>query len=173
MSSRRNVIIAGLLCLVPVLAAANWRESVPQARLVGEGELRFFGLRIYDARLWSQQAPLQAQAPFALELTYHRAISREDFVRTSLQEIQRLSGEAVDSARLRQWRAEMQQAFVDVTPGERITGVFLPGRGCRFYVNDRLQHEVDDPAFAEAFFAIWLDPRSRDQKLRRNLLGQR
>ncbi|MCQ4295207.1 chalcone isomerase family protein [Pseudomonas stutzeri] len=173
MTSRRNGIFISLLWLLPMLAAANWRESVPEARLVGEGELRFFGFRIYDARLWSGQAPLQAQAPFALELTYHRAISRDDFVRTSLEEIQRLSGEATDSARLRQWRAEMQQAFVNVSPGERITGVFLPGRGCRFYVNDRLQHEVADPAFAEAFFAIWLDPRSRDQKLRRNLQGER
>ncbi|MCW3147848.1 chalcone isomerase family protein [Stutzerimonas stutzeri] len=173
MISPRHAILACLLWLIPLLATANWREAVPEARLIGEGELRFFGLRIYDARLWSATEPLQTQRPFALELTYHRAISRDDFVRTSLEEIQRLSGEPVDSARMRQWRAEMRQAFVDVRPGERITGVYLPGRGCRFYVNDRLQHEVADPAFAEAFFAIWLDPHSRDQKLRRDLLGER
>lgn len=168
-----RLVLACLLALSPLGASASWREAVPDARLVGEGELRFFGFRIYDARLWSAKAPLQAQTPFALELTYHRAISREDFVRTSLAEIERLSGMSGDSARMRDWRAQMQQAFVDVQPGERITGVYLPGRGCRFYVNDRLQHEVDDPAFAEAFFAIWLDPRSRDQALRRELLGER
>lgn len=168
-----RLVLACLLALSPLSASASWREAVPDARLVGEGELRFFGFRIYDARLWSAKAPLQAQTPFALELTYHRAISREDFVRTSLAEIERLSGMSGDSARMRDWRAQMQQAFVDVQPGERITGVYLPGRGCRFYVNDRLQHEVADPAFADAFFAIWLDPRSRDQALRRELLGER
>jgi len=160
------------------VAAARRRVSqlargvLPDARLVGEGQLRFFGFRIYDARLWSPTSPLRPQTPFALELTYHRAISRDDFVRTSLEEIQRLAGATLDSTQLRQWRVEMQQAFVDVTPGERITGVYLPGQGCRFYVNDRLHHEVRDPLFADAFFAIWLDPRSRDQKLRRNLLGE-
>ncbi len=169
----RRVVLVSLLSLIPLIAAASWREAVPQARLVGEGQLRFFGLRIYDARLWSETAPLQARTAFALELTYHRSISRDDLVRTSLEEIQRLSGEPLDAEQVRRWRADMQQAFVDIKAGDRITGVFLPGHGCRFYVNDRLQHEVADAAFADAFFAIWLDPRSRDQKLRRNLLGQR
>lgn len=168
----RHVVLASVLSLFPLIATADWRDSLPRARLVGEGELRYFGFRIYDARLWSQQLPLHAQAPFALELTYHRAIRRDDFVRTSLEEVQRLASKPIDAEQLRRWRAHMEQAFVDVQAGDKITGVSLPGRGCRFYVNDRLQHQVDDPAFAEAFFAIWLDPRSRDQKLRRNLLGQ-
>ena len=173
MNGRRVAALASLLYLLPCLASANWRDAVPDARLVGEGQLRFFGLRIYDARLWSATAPLQTREPFALELTYHRSISRDDFVRTSLNEIERLSAGAMEAAVLERWRAHMQQAFVDVRPGERITGVNLPGRGCRFYVNDRLHHEVADPQFAEAFFAIWLDPRSRDRRLRRNLLGER
>jgi len=39
------------------------------------------------------------------------------------------------------------------------------------YVGDQLQHEIRDPEFAEAFFAIWLDPRTRDPELRQQLLG--
>ncbi len=66
----------------------------------------------------------------------------------------------------------MRRAFVDVLPGQRITGVFLPGWGCRFYVGDQLQHEIRDPEFADAFFAIWLDPRTRDPELRQQLLGR-
>lgn len=170
-----NALPRLLLCLLlgfcSSAASANWRESVPNAQLVGQGELRFFGFRIYTARLWSPAQPLSADTPFALELTYHRRIEREDFVRTSLEEIVRLTRPTPDATLLRHWEAEMQQAFVDVQPGERITGVFLPGFGCRFYAGDRLQHEVADPQFADAFFSIWLDPRSRDQNLRRKLLG--
>ncbi len=170
-----NALPRLLLCLLLVsctaTAGANWRESVPDAQLVGQGELRFFGFRIYTARLWSPAQPLKADTPFALELTYHRSIEREDFVRTSLEEIVRLTRPAPDAALLQRWEAEMQRAFVDVQPGERITGVFLPGIGCRFYAGERLQHEVADPQFADAFFSIWLDPRSRDQSLRRKLLG--
>ncbi|MNP70705.1 hypothetical protein D3C76_1669750 [compost metagenome] len=65
----------------------------------------------------------------------------------------------------------MREAFVDVRPGMRITGLYLPGRGCRFYVDGQLSLEVIDPAFSRAFFAIWLDPRARDAQLRQRLLG--
>ena len=162
-----------LLCSAHSLA---WRDALPPSQLVGEGELRWFGLSIYTVRLWSPAAPQQLtatipEAAVALELTYHRSITRERFVETSLEEIERLSGAKIDAARLSRWREAMQRAFVDVEAGMRITGVYLPGEGCRFYVNDRLQHHVADPDFAAAFFAIWLDPRSRDRNLRQRLLG--
>jgi hypothetical protein len=160
-----------LLCLLSSGALANWQEAVPEARVVGAGELRLFGFRIYSARLWSPAQPLAADTPFALELTYHRAISRDDLVDASVREIRRLSGGAVSAAQLAGWRAQMRQAFVDVEPGSRITGVHLPGLGARFYVGQQLQHEVRDRAFAAAFFAIWLDPRTRNPDLRAQLLG--
>ena len=46
----RRVVLTSLLSLIPLIAAASWREAVPQALLVGEGQLRFFGLRIYGAK---------------------------------------------------------------------------------------------------------------------------
>jgi len=125
MNARGVVALVSLLCLLPGLASGSWREAMPDARLVGEGTLRIFGFRIYDARLWSPTAPLQARTPFALELTYHRSISRDDFVRTSLDEMKRLSGPDLDASVPARWREHMQQAFVDVRPGERIT--YAPG----------------------------------------------
>ncbi|MNC84230.1 hypothetical protein D3C75_1386630 [compost metagenome] len=47
----------------------------------------------------------------------------------------------------------------------------LPGVGVRFYAGTQLQHEVRDHDFARAFFAIWLDPRTRNPELRAQLLG--
>ncbi|MOA24755.1 hypothetical protein D3C78_1454470 [compost metagenome] len=72
---------------------------------------------------------------------------------------------------MKRWSKAMQEAFVDVRPGMRITGLYLPGQGCRFYVDGQLSLEVTDPAFARAFFAIWLDPRARDPQMRQRLLG--
>ena len=110
-------------------------------------------------------------SPFALELTYRRSISRETLVDTSLDEIRRINGEPLDSEQQSVWTKQMSQAFVDVKDGTRITGVFLPGEGCRFYVDGELQHVIDDPEFARAFFSIWLDPQTRSPKLRAALLG--
>jgi hypothetical protein len=40
----------------------------------------------------------------------------------------------------------------------------------RFFFNEQPIGEIDDPAFARAFFAIWLDPRTSEPSLRSALL---
>jgi hypothetical protein len=119
----------------------------------------------------SASTSITREQPFALELIYQRTISRDDLVEASVNELKRLGGAAVSAERLATWQAQMQQAFVDVKAGMRITGVYLPGRGARFFVGQRLQHEINDPQFARAFFDIWLDPRTRNPTLREQLLG--
>ncbi|SHM50538.1 Chalcone isomerase-like [Pseudomonas asturiensis] len=161
-----------VLLLISGGAQANWREALPDAQVVGSGELTLFGFRIYSARLLSPAKPFVVDAPMALELTYHRAIDREDLVDASIDEIKRISGSAVTAEQLTAWRRQMEQSFVDVQPGMKITGVYVPGREARFYVGEKLQHVVPDSAFAKAFFLIWLDPKTRNPELRERLLGK-
>lgn len=174
MNLRPAFIFLALLLPAGVLQA-DWREVLPDARPIGAGELRILGFSIYGAQFWSStqalDAPLEMTAPFALELTYRRSISREDLVSASLKEIRRLAMQPLEPALLRRWEQEMRLAFVDVRAGDRITGVFLPGEGARFYAGSTLTHVVRDEAFARAFFAIWLDPRTRNPALRAQLLG--
>ena len=161
-----------LACVTaPACAQGSWRAQMPQATLIGSGDFSWFGFSVYNAKLWSPVAQVDFSQPFALELTYRRRISRDTLVDTSLDEIRRLNGEPLDREQQAGWVRQMQQAFVDVEDGTRITGVFLPGRGCRFYVNGQLQHVIEDDEFARAFFAIWLDPQTRSPKLRAALLG--
>lgn len=160
-----------LLLLLGSQALANWQEALPGAQMIGSGEFRVFGFDVYNARLWSAARPLAGDQPFALELIYQRKISRDDLVQASVDEIKRLSGASVSAVQLAQWQAQMQRSFVDVEAGTRITGVYLPGQGARFFVGQQLQHEVKDPQFAKAFFDIWLDPRTRNPELREQLLG--
>lgn len=153
--------------------ATVWREALPQAQPLGSGDLRWFGLRVYTANLWSERKPFDARAPFALELTYHLDISRQRFVDTSIDEIRRLSGNRLPAEKLRRWENEMSRAFTDVKAGDQLIGVYLPNEGCRFYSRSKLLAEIRDPEFANAFFAIWLDERSRKKELRAQLLGVR
>ncbi|MDK2124731.1 chalcone isomerase family protein [Parachitinimonas caeni] len=154
------------------IADASWREVVNPAQRAGGGDFRWFGFRIYTAELWTSRLPFDASQPYALRLTYHRAISRDQFVDTSLDEIKRTRSEPPDPERLKRWRSLMQSAFVDVAPNDQITGLHLPGRGVRFYYQDRQTADINDAEFAQAFFAIWLSPASRDQDLRNSLLGK-
>ncbi|ROM85039.1 hypothetical protein BK652_10715 [Pseudomonas brassicacearum] len=160
-----------LMLTVMASAAADWRTTLPTAQRLGEGDFTWFGLRLYSARLWTAGPVQDWNQPFALELLYHRSISRETLVQASLEEMQRLGPGSLTAQSVEAWTQAMQAAFVDVRPGMRITGLYLPGKGCRFYVDGKLSHEVADPVFARAFFAIWLDPRARDPQLRQRLLG--
>ncbi|MGX5217536.1 chalcone isomerase family protein [Pseudomonas segetis] len=168
----RTFWLSCCIAIVPLGASASWRDVLPDAELVGQGDLRIWGFRIYTARLWSAQQPFDSSKPFALELIYHRDISRQEFVDASLDEIRRTSPGQVSESQLQAWRSEMQRAFVDIREGQRITGVNLLQRS-QFYVDGRLHHEVQDGAFTKAFFAIWLDPKTRDPGLRQQLLGSR
>lgn len=159
-----------LLCgLWAQTASADWRGEIPGATQVGQGQFTWFGLVVYEAHLWSAAgAPGWAHA-FALELVYRRELSRDTLVQASLDEMRRLGTD--DETLLADWASEMRQAFIDVRPGQRITGVYLPSKGCRFYVDGKLRHTVTDARFAREFFSIWLDPRTRNPELRRDLLG--
>ncbi|HDS1746525.1 MULTISPECIES: chalcone isomerase family protein [Pseudomonas] len=166
-----NLFVLAVALAVMPPAVADWRSAVPEARSVGSGEFTWFGLRVYTARLWSAGSPQGWSEPFALDLLYHRRLSREALVQASLDEMRHLSDRPLPEATLERWEQAMNEAFVDVRPGMRITGVYLPGQGSRFYVDGQLRREIADPAFARAFFAIWLDPRARDPELRQRLLG--
>jgi hypothetical protein len=169
-STLRRIALLWLLMTAPS-AWADWRAELPGAALVGQGDFTWFGWRVYQARLWSPAAPVSWEQPFALELIYRRELSRDTLVQASLDEMRRLGGTSVDEARLAAWDDEMRKAFIDVQPGQRITGLYQPGKGGSFYVDDQFRHAVADTDFARAFFAIWLDARTRNPELRRELLG--
>lgn len=173
--SRIGALRALLLCAALAsgwCSAATWRDELPQAQALGGGEMRFLGFRIYHATLWAEQKPFQPGRAFALQLTYQRSIARDRLVQTSIDEIRRISRPAVDAATLARWEAVLRGAMVDVAEGDQLIGVYVPERGMRLYSEQQLLADIEDPALARAFFAIWLDPATRDQGLRRQLLGQ-
>ena len=68
-------------------------QALPDATLWGQGQMRFFGLRIYDARLWAgpqfEAADFGAH-PLALELTYQRNFTAEAIAKRSIEEMRRV-----------------------------------------------------------------------------------
>ena len=141
--------------------------------MAGEGRLRWFGLQIYDARLFVTPDGVDidrwSRTPFALELRYARKLLGEDIAQASLKEMVRM-GFGNESQRAG-WLDTMRRLFPDVSAGDRLTGVHLPEGRVVFYRNDTRIGRVDDRQFVEAFFAIWLDPRTVAPDLRRSLLA--
>jgi hypothetical protein len=178
----RLAALGGAALLPPAAAAATPPEAagvpawvgryVPDARAAGEGDLRWYGLRVYTARLWASGGRIAperfADVPFALDLRYAVALEGAKIAERSAQEIERMG--FGDPARRGRWQDAMKRVFPDVARGDRLTGIHAPGRGARFYLNDRAVGAVDDPEFAAAFFSIWLDPRTVAPALREALV---
>lgn len=148
-----------------------WRDELAHATLVGQGEFRWLFFDIYSAKLWSAQLPFDVNKRFALELTYHRKITSEQFVQSSIDEIQRIFGTTYSPEKLQQWKKALSNVFPEVHAGDQLIGVYLPDRGCVFFDKNKRIAEINNPELAKAFFAIWLDARSRDKDLRNQLLG--
>lgn len=90
-------------------------------------------------------------------------------VSASMEELKRLR--QPDQEVLQSWSEALSQIVPDVVLDDRLVGCFTPGQGVRFYAANALLGEIADPAFAEAFAAIWLDPETKSATLREALLG--
>jgi Chalcone isomerase-like len=176
----RRAVLAAAVAVGPALAwtttaatpPAEISAALPGASLQGKGRLRYFGLHIYDAALWSL-APVMPGNPLdaalALEMRYARKLSGGSIADRSLDEMKRVGD--VSPADGERWLDAMKQAFPDVKAGDRITGVHRPGVGAAFFVNGRATAEVRDAQFAQLFFGVWLSPRTSQPALRAALLG--
>ena len=181
---RRDCLSMGLGTLLSLPLALQAQAQTPTRtqppelldwRLQGQGQMRFFGLLIYDIRLWTRDkfeaAQLRSQwniQPVALELEYARNLSGAEIAKRSLVEMRRQA--EITEAQAKNWLTEMEAAFPDVKSGDRISGIHAPASSTDFYVNGRLQRRIADADFSRLFFGIWLSPQSSEQGLRSKLL---
>jgi hypothetical protein len=142
----------------------------PSLKPQGGGELRFFGLSIYDGYFWSARRGWKEDGPCALDLHYHRAFDGAKIAERSVREITKL-GYGTPEQRVR-WGEAMRRLFPDVEKGDRLTGISLPGGVVRYFHNAMPIGEIADPGFARAFFGIWLDPKTSEASFRQLLLGE-
>jgi hypothetical protein len=143
-------------------------KDFPGLKELGEGRLRFIGIHVYDASVWIPGPAFSAKDPYALELRYAITINGPALTERSIKEMR---GQGYkDEAKFAVWRKEMDRVFPDLKPGDRLVGVHVPGKEARFYSQEKFLGTVADPAFAQAFFAIWLDEKTSQPGLRAKLL---
>lgn len=172
------IVLATALLGGPAAVASTLPAPVVEQgyalRKVGGGELKWLGLPIYDASLWTstgRYTGFGAGDTVALSLWYQRAFTRDQLLDITETAWRKLG--QPDAAQRERWLAELRRAWSDVAPGHNVTTVVVPGGPTRFYDQRGRFAQVDDPEFGPAFLAIWLDPRSVVRDLRRQLLGGR
>lgn len=159
--------------------SARAQPMPPEARLLGnavrlQGQMRFryWGFHVYDAQLFvlpgfDPARPLSQ--PLALSLTYARALDAQDIATRSLQEIARQV--SVSDIQSNRWMLLLRRVLKNVTPGDRLTGVYRPDAPTAFFHNGEPTGEFSDAELATLFFGIWLAPQTSQPALRRALLA--
>ena len=151
---------------------AELRSTLPTARQVGSAVLRFFGLRVYEARLWATNGFTPEdynRQPFGLELVYDRKLEGAAIAERSIAEMRRVGSFTDEQAR--QWLSLMKQAFPDVVAQDRLLGLNDDQGEVRFFHNGRQTAQIRDAEFARLFFGIWLSPQTSAPAMRNSLLG--
>lgn len=167
-------LVGGLLTALALSAGdaratpSELRELVDADRPAGCSEYSFMFWDFYRAELWTDEVDLPG-AKFGLSLTYLTDFSRDDLIKSSIDEMVRISGQP--EASLAEARREMQQGFRDVEPGDRITAWRAGPDELRLFVNGEetgaLTRHVD------LFLTIWLGEETRHPKGRAALLAGR
>lgn len=163
----RNYIIT----LISLLIWANSANAqLADKKLIGEGKLYYFLLHIYDAKLYSDDGAFSFDKPFALKLEYKRKLYGKKIADRSAEEIRKIGFK--DEIKLAAWHSQMKEIFPDVDDGVSITGFYTPGKQTVFYKNDKEIGIIKDPEFGKWFFGIWLNEKTSEPVLLKQLLGE-
>ncbi len=163
-------VCLGLGAASPALAVDCVNQYLANASKVGSGEGRRFVFHAYNATLSAPHAAYRADKPFALTLDYHMSFSGKAIAHESIAQMRRMGGYSADQ--LSRWQVQLEKIFPDLAPGMSITGVRLKSGKTVFCTPAGELGRMTDPAFADAFFAIWLGDKTESQTLRRQLTGQ-
>jgi hypothetical protein len=174
---RKGVIAVLAFVALVASAAAMTRplelgSTISSTKPYGSGSLTWLFFTAYDATLWTDAPQWSMNVPFALTLRYRIGFSTDEIVERTLQEMAKVSPATPKDA-LARFGAELKRAFPPVRDGDRITALYVPGRGTQFFHNGTPTVTLAGAAFAEPFFGIWLSAKTSEPKLREALLGLR
>lgn len=179
MTFRPTLILLAALAMLSNPVSADFNHDVARNpdNLVGKARLKFMFWNVFDAELHAPDATFDPNEPFALSLSYLRKLKGDEIVEKSIEEIAAQQGKQPgDDAGngtddLQRWETQLAAIIPDVTDGTTITGLRDEQGHTLFYRNGEPLGRIDDPAFTQRFFDIWLGESTSDPVFRKRLLG--
>ncbi len=145
------------------------KKYIPNAKMVGKGELSFLVWDVYKISLYAPSENYVVGEPMALQLKYSMKLYGKDIADRSIIEMKNQGFK--DYKKLSKWKDEMRKIFPNVENGTVLTGILTNNGTTLFYKNGKNIGQVLDKEFGKRFFDIWLGEKTSAPKLRKNLLG--
>jgi hypothetical protein len=141
-------------------------KNMSQVESLGQGRLTYWGFTLYDAKLFASKEP---KGGIALDIQYLRKFESKALVKQTLDEFKNLGMSDTQRA---EWADPLAKAFKTVQAGDSITAIKKPQGSTQFFYNGQFVSEISGESFSQAFFGIWLHPKTSAPQLRKVLLGQ-
>jgi hypothetical protein len=172
-------IVAGLMMSLPSAWAerpAAFTDHGATMTLRGESLLKVgYLFRVYHAGLYvavsNASSEVLSDVAKRLEIKYLRTIAAADLVEIGDETLAR-QVPASELVPLRERIATINSWYQDVRAGDQYTLTYVPGHGCELALNGRVLGRIEGADFARIYFGIWLDPRTKYQEFRTNLLKE-
>lgn len=149
---------------------ASLQNIIKNPVLIGSSELRFFGLKVYDISLWSEDTSFSYNKEFAIQIEYKMNFSREDLVKRSLSEIKSLH--KISPSEEISYIKQLTEIFNSVKKGDEKIAVFVPLQGVLMFHNNQLIGKISNLRLARLFVDIWLDENGSYPKITKKLIGK-
>ena len=140
-------------------------KSISQVESLGQGRMTYWGFTLYDAKLFASKEP---KGGIALDIQYLRKFEAKDLTKQTLDELKKLG---TSDAQRAEWADPLAKAFKTVQVGDSITAIKKSEGSTQFFYNGQFVSEISGESFSQAFFGIWLHPKTSVPKLRKSLLG--
>ena len=163
-------MLCGLISPAAALAPSSLdkliEQQLPRAQMIGQGRMTYWGFKLYDAKLYSSP---EGNGGFALHLQYLRTFEASALYQQTMEELKKLG---IPDHKRQEWSPQLANAFKTVKEGDTITAVRKPQSVTRLFLNGQVMSEIRGEELSQAFFGIWLHPRTSAPQLRHSLLGQ-
>ena len=170
---RRFIFASLAISLVPFAALAMDKPpeiaaSIQAGAPVGSAELHKLLFHVYDASFWSDHGAT-VKPPYALSIVYDMDFQKEDLIGRTVKELKHVS--SLPDAALQGYATQLATMWPDIYSGDRLTAYSADAKQTVFYTNGKKTGVIADAAFTQAFFGIWLSPKTSEPEMRKELLG--
>jgi len=149
---------------------ASLQNIIKDPALIGSSRFRFFGLKVYDISLWSEDAIFSYSKIFAIQIKYEMNFSQEALVERSISEIKSLHKITPDEEI--SYTKQLTAILNSVKKGDEKIAIFVPSKGVLMFHNNELTGQISDLKLARLFADIWLDENGSYPKTTKKLLGK-
>ena len=167
-----SLIFFFFLILLNLLSFAKANQNtilIKKFYEIGQAKLKFFGYKLYDVKLLSDDNIFSFDNEIKIIITYNKNFSKSQIIETSLDQIYK-QNKSYPNSHINKYRKYLDRSIVDINKGDKMMAHFFNKR-IIFYHNKKLVHAIYDDQFAIDFLKIWLGDNSSYPKLTKQLLN--